>query len=546
MPPDAITPIALSDPRRAARQALAGTPVDPTSLIEYTAGERLLVIGEDHRRIEYAVRQAAPLQARVLCLVTDKASHRPIAGATTWYASRATVQLSGWLGAFRLRLAGQADDEILFDQVLDLTNQSLISVELPPPGYLAAGPDQLDQQLDDGLATLKDLTGRFEKPKYFQYDPNICAHGMKGATACTRCIDACPAGAITGLVDRVSVEPHLCQGGGACATACPTGAMTYNYPSVEDSLERLRRMLRAYREAGGKAPILLLHDSERGTALADDLVRADTRTARRLLPFALEELASLGLEAWLTALAYGASAVRLLGHTDIPQASRAVIDDQLLTARTIIGGLGYPASALGWLGTEGVDVDEQGPGAVMPELSPARHAARGGKRQILFQAIDHLHEQSFQEVQGDALPLPEGAPLGNALVDENACTLCLACVTVCPGKALQHGQDVPQLRFRESNCVQCGLCVQSCPEEAIRIEPRLLLDADARNAVRLLNEDSPFHCVRCGTAFATRSVIGRMSERLADHAMFATPESRRRLQMCGNCRVADMMQSGEI
>jgi Fe-S-cluster-containing hydrogenase component 2 len=119
-------------------------------------------------------------------------------------------------------------------------------------------------------------------------------------------------------------------------------------------------------------------------------------------------------------------------------------------------------------------------------------------------------------------------------------------VTVCPGKALQHGQDVPQLRFREANCVQCGLCVQSCPEDAIRIEPRLLLDADARNSVRLLNEDSPFHCVRCGSAFATRSVIGRMSERLAEHAMFATPEARRRLQMCGDCRVADMMQAGEI
>jgi ferredoxin len=122
----------------------------------------------------------------------------------------------------------------------------------------------------------------------------------------------------------------------------------------------------------------------------------------------------------------------------------------------------------------------------------------------------------------------------------------MACVTVCPAKALQPGQDVPQLRFRESNCVQCGLCEQSCPERAISLRPRLLRSAEARNAVRLLNEDAPFHCLSCGNAFATRAVIGRMQQRLADHSMFGTPAARRRLQLCGECRVADMMQAGEL
>jgi hypothetical protein len=88
--------------------------------------------------------------------------------------------------------------------------------------------------------------------------------------------------------------------------------------------------------------------------------------------------------------------------------------------------------------------------------------------------------------------------------------------------------------------------VQSCPERAISISPRLLLDTDARNAVRLLNQDAPFHCLSCGSAFATKSVIGRMEERLAGHSMFSTPAARRRLQLCGDCRVADMMQAGEL
>jgi ferredoxin len=516
--------------------ALAKAPVEATSLIEYDAGERLLVVGDDPELLARAVHNASPLKAAALCLVEDKPAHRPIAGATTWYA-RDSVELSGLARRLQAAARRDGDDEVRFDQVLDLGESPLIGTRTAA----ARLPHRPAADMDERLATLRDLSGRFEKPKFFRYDPNICAHGMKGATACTRCIDACPAGAITSLVDRVAVEPHLCQGGGACATACPSGAMTYGYPGVEDNLERLRRMLRAYHEAGGEAPILLLHDSESGSALADELLDADTESARRLLPFPLEELASLGLEAWLTALSYGASAVRLLGHAQIPAASRAVLDEQLDIGRTIIEGLGYPADALGWFSPDSE-------AAAMPAFERSRHSALGGKRQILFLAIDHLHEQSPRRAANDAvaLPLPDGAPLGNALVNENACTLCMACVTVCPGKALQHGQDVPQLRFREANCVQCGLCVQSCPENAIQIEPRLLLDADARNEVRLLNEDSPFHCVRCGSAFATRSVIGRMSERLAEHSMFATPESRRRIQMCGDCRVADMMQAGEL
>lgn len=129
----------------------------------------------------------------------------------------ADVDLHGWLDGFRLRLSSQGDGEARFDQVLDLCPTPLLGTELPPPGYLSA--DATD--IEDRIETLGDLIGQFETPKYFRYNADSCARGMKGATACTRCIDACPAGAITSRVQRVPVEPHLCQGGGACATACP-------------------------------------------------------------------------------------------------------------------------------------------------------------------------------------------------------------------------------------------------------------------------------------------------------------------------------------
>ena len=104
------------------------------------------------------------------------------------------------------------------------------------------------------------------------------------------------------------------------------------------------------------------------------------------------------------------------------------------------------------------------------------------------------------------------------------------------------GVDQPLLKFVERNCVQCGLCEETCPEQAISLAPRLLLTPAVREA-RLLNETQPFHCVSCGKAFGTKQMVEVMLGRLAGHSMFSQPEALRRLQMCADCRVVDMMSS---
>jgi ferredoxin len=108
------------------------------------------------------------------------------------------------------------------------------------------------------------------------------------------------------------------------------------------------------------------------------------------------------------------------------------------------------------------------------------------------------------------------------------------------------GVDRPLLKFVERNCVQCGLCEATCPESAIELVPRLLLGAPAREA-RQLNETQPFHCIRCEKPFGTKQMIDAMLGRLGAHGMFSRPEALRRLQMCGDCRVIDMMSAkGEV
>ena len=122
--------------------------------------------------------------------------------------------------------------------------------------------------------------------------------------------------------------------------------------------------------------------------------------------------------------------------------------------------------------------------------------------------------------------------------------MCMACVGVCPASALLDSKEAPQLKFVERNCIQCGLCAKTCPEDAITLTPRLALTPEAKIAV-VLNETEPFNCVRCAKPFGTRQMIDNMLGRLSGHSMFGSPEALRRLQMCADCRVLDMMEKGD-
>src|SRR4029079_5967370 len=107
---------------------------------------------------------------------------------------------------------------------------------------------------------------------------------------------------------------------------------------------------------------------------------------------------------------------------------------------------------------------------------------------------------------------------------------------------LLDSPEAPRLRFIERNCVQCGLCAETCPEKAIVLIPRLLIGKEAKEAVTL-NEADPFDCVRCGKHFGTRPMVENTLGKLGGHSMFAGEGALRRLQMCADCRVVDLMEN---
>ncbi len=175
----------------------------------------------------------------------------------------------------------------------------------------------------------------------------------------------------------------------------------------------------------------------------------------------------------------------------------------------------------------------------MPAVA-ATFALSNDKRTAVEFAIEHLAKHA--PVPRGEIALPAGSPYGEVVVDAKKCTLCLACAGACPESALMDGGEAPMLRFLERNCVQCGLCERTCPEGAITLSARLLLTPAVRET-RTLNETQPFHCVTCGKPFGTKLMVDAMLGRLAGHAMFAGDGSLRRLQMCADCRVVDMMSN---
>jgi ferredoxin len=340
----------------------------------------------------------------------------------------------------------------------------------------------------------------------------------------------------------VFVEPHLCMGCGACATVCPSGAMTYVYPSVPELGARIRTLLATYRAGGGSDACLLFHDGA-GRELILALGRRGRGLPARVIPVELHHMASAGMDVWLGALAYGASEVAVLATgAEAPQYAEA-LERQMGFADTIAQALGYQGRHVHLIRAAEADSFEEAVWRLEPALpvrNPAAFHLSADKRTTLSLAIEHL--AAHAPTPQSAITLAAGAPFGSIVVNRDACTMCLACVGACPeGAILDHPQAAaPQLRFIESKCVQCGLCVATCPEDAIALEPRLLLGAAAREP-RTLNQAAVFNCIRCGKPLGTEKVIGNMLAKLAGHSMFAEPGALDRLKMCADCRVLDRM-----
>jgi NAD-dependent dihydropyrimidine dehydrogenase PreA subunit len=57
--------------------------------------------------------------------------------------------------------------------------------------------------------------------------------------------------------------------------------------------------------------------------------------------------------------------------------------------------------------------------------------------------------------------------------DEERCTDCSMCVSICPVRAYQLDKTSWKVVFDQDRCIACGLCVDACPALALKCEDHL-------------------------------------------------------------------------
>jgi ferredoxin len=547
-------------PKMAALLAAAAEPVPAAPFVELESGGIILICGRDETAVEAANLLKDHLDVTVLieppaAIVPPRIADFPVAKGKVRNAS-------GHLGAFEVVVDDFAqaspssrgvlafgpsrhDTRSSCDIILDLTaGTAFFPAADLRDGYLRADPGNPSAMLQAVLKA-RDLVGTFQKPRYVTVDASLCAHSRSQVTGCTRCLELCPTSAITPAGDHVDIDANVCAGCGQCAAACPTGAASYALPPEDALMRKLRALLIAYRDAGGENAVVLVHDDSQGAPLIDALARFGDGLPAHVLPFSVNEITQLGLESVAAAFAYGASAMRFLLRAR-PRHDVSGLRQTMALADPILMGLGFGSGRIATIETDDPDLllaALRAIPAMPPAPRPASFRPLGAKRSVLRFALSELHRAAPQ--QAGVVALPKGAPLGAVEIDAGGCTLCLSCVSACPTGALRDDPDRPMLRFVEDACVQCGLCQATCPENVITLKPQIDFDA-ARAPARILKEEEPFCCIRCGKPFGVKSTIDRVVAKLEGKHWMYTGSARRLdvIKMCEDCRVAYVAEEG--
>jgi ferredoxin len=375
------------------------------------------------------------------------------------------------------------------------------------------------------------------------FNPTLCALSRRGVPGCTRCIDACPSQALQNINDLIEFDSEHCEGAGACAMLCPTQAIAYAPTTLGALVACLRSSIVEFSKAGLVGPRLCFIEMPLGDEIIDlaglpsDVISAP-----------VAQLSLVDHAVALTAFALGAREVVVLAPAETAEGLQPLLLEQATLINGILKSLRHDLCQFRVI-ADIAELVATRPSGTPPSGTPLSRTTMSGTQMARWGTPDMPDVSSRQSLMSFALAhlwdnrtmtpgcrvAGEHLPFGVVTVDESTCTLCMACVEICPTSALKPGGLAPALLFTESACIACGICERGCPESSISVAQALELDPVRRETSRALHTEPLVPCITCGTPHATASVIAKLQEALKDNPMFAG-DGLSRLQMCDDCR----------
>ncbi len=379
--------------------------------------------------------------------------------------------------------------------------------------------DPLISSIDEVLKEIRENIQSYEYKKFTVYDNTICQYHERREEVCGKCEEVCPTTAIV----KIDEEKHLefsqidCHGCGGCISVCPSGALDYA-PSNRDTLFELSR------EFKNRIPLIIPQKMS--------LESLNVELKENVLPFAIEGEKFLHEASLLTLLQESGSQV--IFYSDFLSKGT---NDSIMILNAIYQKRFQKDAVL-------IAMDEEELISKLAEVSLIEKSAfsysqtSSRKRETFAVRLERI-------VNGEDLGVVhtgEHVHYGKVIVNEDNCTLCLACVGACNVDALIARVDDNSLRFNASVCTSCGYCELSCPEkDCISIETDTIELNPTWFQERYLAKDTLFACVECGKEFATTKAIEKIAKMMAPH-FASNPIKERTLYCCESCKPKIMMQ----